>query len=43
MTMHLAVAVGARVLALFGPADPSRTGPYGQLAAVQVIVEEADK
>jgi len=32
--MHLAVAVGARVLALFGPADPSRTGPYGQLAAV---------
>jgi heptosyltransferase-1 len=32
--MHLAVAVGARVLALFGPADPSRTGPYGQERAV---------
>ncbi|MEZ6018305.1 MAG: glycosyltransferase family 9 protein [Planctomycetota bacterium] len=27
--MHLAVAVGAPVLALFGPADPKRTGPYG--------------
>jgi len=32
--MHLAVAVGARVLALFGPADPSRTGPFGQERAV---------
>jgi lipopolysaccharide heptosyltransferase I len=27
--MHLAVAVGAPTLALFGPADPRRTGPYG--------------
>ncbi len=27
--MHLAAAVGARVVALFGPADPLRTGPYG--------------
>lgn len=26
--MHLAAAVGTRVLALFGPADPRRTGPY---------------
>jgi ADP-heptose:LPS heptosyltransferase len=32
--MHLAVAMGTRVLALFGPADPSRTGPYGQLSSV---------
>lgn len=27
--MHLAVAVGTPTLALFGPADPRRTGPYG--------------
>lgn len=26
--MHMAVAAGARVLALFGPANPRRTGPY---------------
>jgi len=26
--MHIAAAVGTRVLALFGPADPRRTGPY---------------
>ena len=28
--MHLAVAAGARVLALFGPTAPWRTGPYGR-------------
>jgi len=28
--MHLAAAAGAPVLALFGPADPRRTGPYGR-------------
>jgi lipopolysaccharide heptosyltransferase II len=27
--MHLAVAVGTPTVALFGPADPRRTGPYG--------------
>jgi heptosyltransferase-1 len=27
--MHLAAAVGAPVVALFGPADPRRTGPWG--------------
>ncbi|HHO77028.1 MAG TPA: glycosyltransferase family 9 protein [Deltaproteobacteria bacterium] len=26
--MHLGVALGREVIALFGPADPSRTGPY---------------
>ncbi len=26
--MHLAVALGKEVVALFGPADPRRTGPY---------------
>lgn len=29
-TMHLAVATGAKVIALFGPTDPKRTGPYGE-------------
>ena len=27
--MHLAAAVGTPVIALFGPTDPTRTGPYG--------------
>ncbi len=27
--MHLAAAVGAPLIALFGPTDPARTGPYG--------------
>ena len=27
--MHIGAAVGCRVLALFGPTDPVRTGPYG--------------
>ncbi len=28
--MHIAVAMGVPVVAIFGPADPSRTGPYGK-------------
>ena len=28
--MHLAAAVGTKVIALFGPTDPQRTGPYGK-------------
>jgi len=32
--MHLAVAQGVPVLALFGPADPARTGPFGNRARV---------
>ncbi len=28
--MHLAAAVGTPVVALFGPTDPARTGPYGE-------------
>lgn len=28
-TMHLAVACGKKVVALFGPTDPLRTGPFG--------------
>lgn len=27
--MHMAAAVGTPVLAVFGPTDPARTGPYG--------------
>jgi len=27
--MHLAAALGTPVVALFGPTDPARTGPYG--------------
>jgi lipopolysaccharide heptosyltransferase II len=29
--MHVAAALGKSVVALFGPTDPRRTGPYGQL------------
>jgi heptosyltransferase-1 len=32
--MHIAVACGARVCALFGPGEPRRTGPHGQLENV---------
>jgi len=28
--MHIAVAVGTPVIAIFGPTDPKRTGPYGE-------------
>ena len=29
--LHLADAVGTRVVGLYGPTDPARNGPYGQL------------
>lgn len=29
--LHLAAALGTRVVGLYGPTDPRRTGPYGQL------------
>jgi heptosyltransferase-1 len=32
--MHLAAAQGTPTLAIFGPTDPVRTGPYGQLENV---------
>jgi len=32
--MHIAAAQGTRVVALLGPTDPRRTGPYGQLENV---------
>jgi 3-deoxy-D-manno-octulosonic-acid transferase/heptosyltransferase-1 len=28
--MHIAAAVGTPAIALFGPTDPLRTGPYGK-------------
>ncbi len=38
--MHLAAAVGTKVLALFGPTDPVRTGPYG--SGHRVIQKQED-
>ena len=32
--LHLAAALGVPVVALFGPTDPARNGPYGTSAAV---------
>ena len=32
--MHAAAAMGKPLIALFGPTEPRRTGPYGQLASV---------
>jgi len=32
--MHVAAALGKPVVALFGPTEPRRTGPYGQLGNV---------
>ena len=29
--MHVAAALGKRVVAMFGPTNPRRTGPYGQV------------
>jgi len=33
-TMHAAAALGTPVVAMFGPTEPRRTGPYGQLENV---------
>ena len=32
--MHVAAALGKPLIALFGPTEPRRTGPYGQLENV---------
>ncbi|HLZ14289.1 MAG TPA: glycosyltransferase family 9 protein [Candidatus Acidoferrum sp.] len=40
--LHLADALGARVVAIFGPTDPERNGPYwGQRASGKAIVLRA--
>jgi heptosyltransferase I len=31
--LHLAAALGTKVVGLFGPTDPRRNGPYGQIAS----------
>jgi lipopolysaccharide heptosyltransferase I len=37
--MHIAAAVGTPVIALFGPTEPRRTGPYGQIErALQIAL-----
>ncbi|MFO1475142.1 MAG: lipopolysaccharide heptosyltransferase II [Verrucomicrobiota bacterium] len=37
--MHVAAAVGTPLVALFGPTEPCRTGPYGQLReSIQVAL-----
>ena len=30
--LHLAAALGTRVIGLYGPTNPARNGPYGQIA-----------
>lgn len=37
-TMHLAVALGTPVLALFGPSNPELTGPYSKSVTHRVLV-----
>jgi heptosyltransferase-1 len=32
--MHIAAALGKPVIGIFGPTDPKRTGPYGQISRV---------
>lgn len=41
--MHLAAAVQIPVVALFGPTDPERNGPYGDIHTVITIQEECRK
>jgi len=38
--LHLAAALKTKVVALFGPTDPRRNGPYGQ---IQNVVESSNK
>lgn len=39
--MHLAAAVGLPVVALFGPADPRRTGPWSPSGSRHVVLRES--
>lgn len=41
--MHLAAAVQTPVVALFGPTDPARNGPYGDRHTVLTVQEECQK
>lgn len=40
--LHIAVAVGVPIVALYGPTRPERTGPYGKRATVLRAPKEAD-
>lgn len=40
--LHIAVATGVPIVALYGPTRPERTGPYGKLATVLRAPQEAD-
>jgi len=40
--LHLAAAVGTKVVGLYGPTDPNRNGPYGQLSRC-VKADQASK
>jgi lipopolysaccharide heptosyltransferase II len=37
--MHVAAALGKPLIALFGPTEPHRTGPYGQLQNVLRVAD----
>jgi ADP-heptose:LPS heptosyltransferase len=41
-TMHLAMALGTPVIALFGPGNPALTGPYSRKVPHQVLVSGVD-
>jgi heptosyltransferase-1 len=41
--MHLAAAVQTPVVALFGPTDPGRNGPYGDIHTVITVQEDCQK
>ena len=41
-TMHLASALGAPVVALFGPTDPTLTGPYSRITPHQILTSGID-
>jgi len=41
-TMHLATALGTPVLALFGPTDPSLTGPYSSKIPQRALMSGVD-
>lgn len=40
--LHIAVATGVPIVALYGPTRPERTGPYGKQATVLRAPQEAD-
>lgn len=41
--LHLAVAVGTPVVALYGPTDPRRTGPYTPTGAPAIVLRSSEE